>query len=538
MTRYFKVDDFRLNALKLTCAAVDLDESLAPLLVEMLRLPPGAVEEYRILNKSVDARRGRPEIVYSLLVGVSRGQNSLTKFQEVGPEELAAFAAPGLPEFFRPDLRHVVVVGTGPAGLFAAYRLALAGCEPIVLDRGFEVERRRRDIEAFERSRNLNCDSNYLIGEGGAGTFSDGKLYTRIRDPRAAFVLQEMINAGAPAEIAYLKRPHIGSDRLPLVVAGLRRAIIAGGGSFRFGCGVEEVVIRSGHCLGVKVAGGETITAPAVLIAPGLGGRPLIQRLVDCGVEHQLKPFQIGCRIEHEQSFIDHRQYHVTPRPAVLGAAEYNMVCRPGGGGRTGGVSTFCMCPGGEIVFASATCGRLSTNGMSNYRRDGRYANSCLIVTSEADRFTSAADAFAYLADLEGRAFEAGGGDCTFPAQDAAAFLQGTVRLKSPDSSTAFGLRPAAVDRLLPDWVTRSLRGGLRHFDRLMPGFVDGGKLIGIESFVSSPVRFRRDPETLASSVSGLYIAGEGAGMAGGIISAAVDGLKCAEALLRHYAIS
>ena len=512
--------------------APDVPERLLPELVrERFGMVPSAL---RILNRAVDARRGTPVLVYSLLLEFAQPPPAGVKWTPVDEAELERLEHPdpGLPDCVRPPASPLVV-GTGPCGIFAALGLAMAGCRPVIVDRGFPVERRERDYREFLRSRALNPESNLLIGEGGAGTFSDGKLYTGTRDARAAFILKTFVEAGAPADILFLKRPHIGSDYLGRVAAGLRRKLEELGAVFLFGTEITGVLMREGRCRGVVTAGGEHLEAPLTVLATGLGGRDLNRHLRRAGVAHELKGFQIGCRVEHPQRLVDLRQYRMNTRPAALEAAEYHLVSRPRDR-MTPQVSTFCMCPGGETVMASAWEGRSVSNGMSEHARAGEFANSALIVTLGPGRFSSPDEAFLLLEQLEREAFRRGGGDYAFPAQDAAGFLRGELRLRHHRGSAAVGLRAARLDDFFLPEMRDGIGCALRDFDRRFPGFIRDGKLIGIESCVSSPVRFWRDPERRASSLPGLYIGGEGAGCAGGIMSAAADGLKLAAAILRN----
>ena len=312
------------------------DGNLLPVIAGKLGVSPENLE-YRILGKSIDSRRSEPVFIYRLAVSSEKP----LPLPELTPEQMAALEKAELPLPEKVTLRNPVVVGTGPAGIFGALALAMAGCDPIVIDRGFPVDHRRQEWEKFLKSRLLDTENNLLIGEGGAGAFSDGKLYTGTKDVNRRFILQEMIEAGAPEEIAYLSRPHVGSDKLPLISINLRRKIEALGGKFFFGKEVTDIAVENGRCTGVY-CGNELISAPAVLFAPGLGGRELVRRILP-KVAFSMKPFQMGCRIEHPQSLIDRCQYHIAHRPAALGAAEYHLVSRPGDALN---VSSFCMCPG------------------------------------------------------------------------------------------------------------------------------------------------------------------------------------------------
>ena len=512
------LNNFQLNARR---CGNDPDAKLAEALGRHFGVPPQTFRDLTVLNRSVDSRRGDPMLVYKLLVDVA--EEHAARFAPATPEELAALA-PATLDLPPSDLTHPLVLGTGPAGIFGALALALAGCRPVILERGAEVEKRCADHEKFLRTRELDEESNLLIGEGGAGTFSDGKLYTGTRDARGRFVLAALVEAGAPPEILYHSRPHVGSDNLRRTCTALRRKIIELGGEFRFGAHVRELLSRGGRFAGVKLASGETLEAPSLLFAPGLGGAGLVRELAARFGGAELKPFQIGCRIEHPQQFVDFRQYRGS-RPECLGAAEYHIAA--------GGVSSFCMCPGGTLVNASSRRGRNCTNGMSGHARDGKFANAALIVTLRPEEFATSEEPFGLIDRLGREIFLRGGSDYTFPAQDAAAFLNGNDRLSRREGSAETGYIQARIDDLLPGKVRSALAAALVEFDRRMPGFIRHGVLVGAEPCVSSPLRFVRSENREWSALPGVYPAGEGVGAAGGIVSAACDGIRAAEMMMK-----
>jgi uncharacterized protein len=528
--------------LRLTDLKLPLDHAEGELRAAVLRrlgLDEADLLSCAVFRRAWDARRKSAILlIYTLEVAVRDEQAVLARHQgdrnvAVAPDtgyRMVARAAPGAP---RP-----VVVGTGPCGLFAALVLAQMGFRPIILDRGQPVRQRTRDTWDLWRRSVLHPESNVQFGEGGAGTFSDGKLYSQIKDPghRGRKVLTEFVKAGAPPEILYVAKPHIGTFRLVGMVEHLRATIEALGGEFRFGCKVVDLDI-SEHAgvrqvRGVVLEGGERIAAGQVVMAVGHSARDTFAMLHERGVFLEAKPFSIGVRIEHPQSLIDRARFGPAAGNPVLGAADYKLVHHCANGRS---VYSFCMCPGGTVVAAASEPGHLVTNGMSQYSRNERNANAGIVVgITPADYPGGPLQGIAFQRHWEAQAFAAGGGTYTAPAQRVADFLAGrpSVSLGAVLPSYRPGVLPADLSTCLPDFVVAAIREALPAFDRQIPGFaMDDAVLTGVETRTSSPLRIRRDDSFQSLNTRGLYPAGEGAGYAGGILSAGVDGIRVAEAV-------
>ena len=431
-----------------------------------------------------------------------------------------------------------LVVGLGPCGLFAALLLAQMGFKPIVLERGKEVRSRTKDTWALWRKNVLTPESNVQFGEGGAGLFSDGKLYSQIKDPKfyARKVVHEFVRAGAPEEIMYVSKPHIGTFRLTGVVATMREAIIALGGEVRFESKVTELLIDNGQVEGVLLANGETLRSRHVVMALGHSARDTFRMLHRQGVFMEAKPFAVGFRIEHPQGLIDQARLGKYAGHPELGAADYKLVYHAKNGRA---VYSFCMCPGGTVVAATSEPGRVVTNGMSQYSRNERNANAAIVVgiNPEQDFPGGTLAGVEFQERLESLAYELGGRDYCAPAQLVGDFIRGVPSSEFGEIEPSYkpGVRLGDLAASLPEYAIEAIREALPAFGKQIRGFDrDDAVLTGIETRTSSPVRITRDNETLQSlNLKGLYPAGEGAGYAGGILSAGVDGIKVAEAVAK-----
>lgn len=474
----------------------------------------------RVVKRSIDARQRQPKVNLTLEIYIDR---------EPQPEPV---------HFDYPDVSHrteVVIVGSGPAGLFAALRLIELGYRPILLERGREVSARKADIARINRNGTVDPDSNYAFGEGGAGTFSDGKLFTRSKkrgDYRKA--LETLVFHGANPEILCEAHPHIGTDKLPAIISNIRRTILAAGGGFLFGKRVTDLRVRDGRVTGVA-CGDEVFEGAAVVLATGHSARDIYEMLHRRGIRLEAKAFAMGVRIEHPQALIDSIQYHCAERGEYLPAASYSLVNQVNGRG----VYSFCMCPGGFIVPAMTDAAQSVVNGMSPSGRTSPYANSGIVTEVRPEDFAHLRAEWGELAGLrfqqefEERARRFGGERQIAPAQRVADFVAGRASATLPATSYIPGIVPSRLDEWMPRFIADSLRQGVAMFGRRMRGFVTADAIVaGVESRTSTPVRIPRDPASLMHpEVEGLFPAGEGAGYAGGIVSAALDGERVADAV-------
>ncbi len=518
--------------------ALDRDEAaLRDTAAEALGLPVASVALHSIVRRSLDARgRREPRFLYTVALELDPSTEAALLARRPPPVE--AFSPPARVEVPPCVLRGAgpppVVVGAGPAGLFAAWRLVQAGAAPLVIERGPEVTDRSRRWHRFLRGEApFDPECNLLFGEGGAGAYSDGKLYTRVHDPRVRDVLELLAACGAPSDILYDAKPHVGSNLLPSVVRRLRRRLLDGGAQFRFDATMTGLQVAGGRVRCIVVGEDLEIDAAAVFLGLGHSARDTIRRLHEAGIAMERKPFQLGARIEHPQRVVNRMQYGRFAADPRLPAADYRLVAKLPGGD----VFSFCMCPGGEILPATEKPGFICVNGASPLGRGGRFANSGFVITLDPDHFGGAGPlaGLELQERIEARAAALAAVPFGAPALRLADFLAGrSTRGALPDSSYPLQLTAAPFEEFLPAEVLGRLRRGLSELCRRFPALDSPEALIvGPESRSSCPVRILRDPATLESpSAGGLYPMGEGAGYAGGIVSAAIDGMRCAEAWL------
>ena len=521
--------------LRITNIVLSLGESEGKLrekVASLLNIPYEAVSSLTVVRKSIDARRRKPpRFMYSVDVSVPDGID-LTGKEDVKSEVLPEEKGPTrCPVTMKPDKRPVIV-GCGPAGLFAALTLAERGIPVLLLERGKSVPERIIDVQAFWERGILNTESHVHFGEGGAGTFSDGKLTSRVKNPHTEWVKRTLVDAGAPSEILTDAKPHIGTDRLREVVVNLRKKLIELYCEVRFESKVTDFLIHRGKVEGVVVNGREEIRTDNLILAAGQSAEDTYGRLYEHGVRLEPKPFAIGLRVEHPQELIDAIQYGRWQGHPDLPPADYFLTAKLNTMNRS--VYSFCMCPGGSVIGCSSEEGGVVTNGMSRYRRGSGYANSAVVVTVNVEDFAGVGlqpiSGLEFRRYWEKKAFVLGGGNYHAPAQRLVDFLQDRVETLPNQTSFSPGVKLVSLCEALPQFAVEALKQGIIEFDRKMKGFItEDALLIGVETRTSSPVRIVRGPDGQSVNVAGLYPCGEGAGYAGGIISSALDGIRVAE---------
>lgn len=497
------------------------EQMILKMIATALKIQPSAIHQFKILKRSIDARSRK--VVYRLQVRAYINES----------------APPTEPQITYPKINNaktVIIVGAGPAGLFAALQCLQNGLKPIVIERGKDVKQRRRDLAAINKQGLVNTESNYCYGEGGAGTYSDGKLYTR-SNKRGDInkVLQIFVQHGADEDILIDARPHIGTNKLPQIITSIRETIQNAGGEVRFDSKLTDLIISNHQIRGIVINHEQELLVDHVILATGHSARDIYELLNSKNILIEAKPFALGVRIEHPQQIIDSAQYHCDTRSEFLPPAYYSMVEQVA----ERGVFSFCMCPGGIIAPCATDTNEIVVNGWSPSKRNNPYANSGTVVQVTLDDVegTDPLRMLNFQSEIEHRAFKAGGGNLVAPAQRMIDFVNGKLSVDLPKNSYLPGVKSVMLADILPPFVANSLKAALPMFGNKMKGYyTNEAILVGVESRTSSPVRIPRDKETFQHpQIQGLYPCAEGAGYAGGIVSAAIDGINCANAILNNH---
>lgn len=518
----------------------DSKNELKKKVAKELRISINDIKEFKVVRESLDARR-KTDIKFNCSVKISC-DNEEKIVKKINKNNIKI-------DNEKYDIHNInfgenklnsrpVIIGMGPAGMFAGLIMAQNGYKPIIIERGQKVEQRSKSVDSFWDTGKLNVESNVQFGEGGAGTFSDGKLTTRTKDIRCDFILKEFVKSGAPNEILYMAKPHIGTDILKDVVKNIREEIIKLGGDIYFDTKLEKLIIKDGKIRGI-VANGSEIESENVILSIGHSSRDTYEMLHKIGVFMESKPFAIGVRIENLQNIINESQYGEYANHPRLKAAEYRLTHTSKTNNR--GVYSFCMCPGGTVVAAASEENAVVTNGMSYYKRDKQNANSAIVVSVDSKDFggDSPLKAIEFQRHYEKLAYKVGGGNYKAPVQLVEDFLQDRISTNFGDVKPTYtaGYEFGKLNECLPKAVVDTLKEGLLVFDKKIKGFAHNGAILtGIETRTSAPIRITRNKELESISIKGLYPCGEGAGYAGGIISSAVDGIKCAEKIMEKWA--
>ena len=500
------------------------EEKIKARAASKLVVSPSEISHLKLLKRSIDARA--KQVLIRLQAEVYINEN---------PPELGSLT-PDYPNVS--GKKQILIVGSGPGGLFAALKVIEKGFKPVILERGKDVQSRRRDLAAINKEHLVNPDSNYCFGEGGAGTYSDGKLYTRsVKRGNVRKILELLVAHGANERILIDAHPHIGTNKLPKLIQSIRQTILDHGGEIHFNTRVTDFLFEGREIKGIKTASGDHLPSKAVILASGHSARDIFELFQRKGLIIEPKAFALGVRVEHPQGLIDQIQYHCSARGPYLPAASYNLATQV----NSKGVYSFCMCPGGFIVPSATAPGEVVVNGMSPSKRDSKFANSGIVVEVGKAALKPFLQ-FGVLAamqlqkSVEQKAFEAGGKTQTAPAQRMVDFVNDKLSPSLPETSYQPGIKSVMLKDVLPGYIAEALKKSFKDFGKKMPGyFTNEAVLVGVESRTSSPVRIPRDPETLLHpQLKNLFPCGEGAGYAGGIISAAMDGEKCAEKAVEY----